>query len=104
MSRKKASTSGFSLVEALVVIAVIGLVATVVVPSIQEGPDAAKKAKLEQDVVIVNNAIDAYLAAGGAQGALNAGGVVEALSAEASEWAQIKRVRFEAGGADVKEL
>ncbi len=32
------------------------------------------------------------------------GGVVEALSAEASEWAQIKRVRFEAGGADVKEL
>jgi type II secretory pathway pseudopilin PulG len=79
MSRVKASTSGFSLVEALVVIAVIGLVATVVVPSIQEGPDAAKKAKLEQDVVIVNNAIDAYLAAGGAQGALNAGGVVEAL-------------------------
>ena len=79
MSRVKASTSGFSLVEALVVIAVIGLVATVVVPSIQEGPDAAKKAKLEQDVTIVNNAIDAYLAAGGAQGALNAGGVVEAL-------------------------
>jgi len=79
MSRAKASTSGFSLVEALVVIAVIGLVATVVVPSIQEGPDAAKKAKLEQDVVIVNNAIDAYLAAGGAQGALNAGVVVEAL-------------------------
>jgi homoserine kinase len=32
------------------------------------------------------------------------GGVVEALSAEVSEWAQIKRVRFEAGGADVKEL
>ena len=32
------------------------------------------------------------------------GGVVEALSAEASDWAQIKRVRFEAGGAHVKEL
>jgi type II secretory pathway pseudopilin PulG len=79
MNRSKAPTSGFSLVEALVVIAVIGLVATVVVPSIQEGPDAAKKAKLDQDVAIVNNAIDAYLAAGGAQGALNAGGVVEAL-------------------------
>ena len=32
------------------------------------------------------------------------GGVVEALSAEASEWAQVKRVRFEPGGADVSEL
>lgn len=79
MSPSKAPLDGFSLVEALVVIAVIGLVATVVVPSIQEGPDAAKKAKLEQDVVVVNNAIDAYLVAGGAQGALNAGSVIEAL-------------------------
>ncbi len=71
--------TAFSLVEALVVISVIGLVATVVVPSIQQGPNAAKKAKLEQDVVIVNNAIDAYLVAGGSQGALNAGSVIEAL-------------------------
>jgi len=62
-----------------VAIAVIGLVATVVVPSIQEGPNAAKKAKLVQDVAIVNNAIDAYLVAGGAQGALTAGTVIEAL-------------------------
>ena len=76
------SIAGFSLVEALLAVVVIGLVATVVVPSIQEGPDAAKKAKLEQDVVVVNNAIDAYLAAGGAQGALNAGGVIEALKQE----------------------
>ena len=32
------------------------------------------------------------------------GGVVEALSAETSEWAQVKRVRFDPGGADVTEL
>jgi len=70
---------GFSLLEALLVVAVIGLMATVVIPVVQQSPDAAKKEKLEQDVVIVNNAIDAYLAAGGSQGALNAGGVIEAL-------------------------
>ena len=70
--------AAFTLVEVLVVIAVLGLVATVVVPRIQEGPDAAKLAKLRQDVAIVNNAIDAYLVAGGSQGALNAGNVVEA--------------------------
>lgn len=71
--------AAFTLVEALVVVAVLGLVATVVIPRIQEGPDAAKLAKLQQDVAIVNNAIDAYSAAGGAQGALNAGNVIEAL-------------------------
>ncbi len=61
------------------VVAILGALAAVVVPTIQGGPDAAKKAKLEQDVIIVNNAIDAYLAAGGSQGALSAGGVIEAL-------------------------
>jgi type II secretory pathway pseudopilin PulG len=71
--------AAFTLVEALVVVAVLGLVASVVIPRIQEGPDAAKLAKLQQDVAIVNNAIDAYSAAGGAQGALNAGNVIEAL-------------------------
>jgi len=70
---------GFTLVEALVAITLLGLVATVVVPSIQQGPDAAKLAKLQQDVLIVNNAIDAYLAAGGSQGALSSGNVIEAL-------------------------
>jgi len=79
MRRSRTSRSGFSLLEALLVVAVIGLLASVVIPVIQQSPDAAKKEKLEQDVVIVNNAIDTYLAAGGSQGALNAGGVVEAL-------------------------
>lgn len=79
MSLPTTRIAGFTLVEALVVVVVLGLVATVVVPSIQQAPDAAKKAKLEQDVAIVNNAIDAYLVAGGSQGALNAGNVIEAL-------------------------
>lgn len=79
MSRPTTRIAGFTLVEALVVVVVLGLVATVVVPSIQQAPDAAKKAKLEQDVAIVNNAIDAYLVAGGSQGALNSGSVIEAL-------------------------
>ena len=77
--RRTAAKRGFTLIEALVVIAVLGLVATVVVPSIQQSPDAAKKAKLEQDIVMVNNAIDAYLAAGGSQGGLSAEGAVETL-------------------------
>jgi prepilin-type N-terminal cleavage/methylation domain-containing protein len=79
MSLDLSRNRAFSLVEVLVVIAILGLVTTVVIPRIREGPDAAKKAKLEQDVIIVNNAIDAYLAAGGSQGALNSASVVETL-------------------------
>jgi type II secretory pathway pseudopilin PulG len=79
MKPRPKCAAAFTLVEALVVVAVLGLVATVVVPRIQEGPDAAKLAKLQQDVAIVNNAIDAYLVAGGSQGALNSGNVIEAL-------------------------
>ena len=84
MKPRPTCAAAFTLVEALVVVAVLGLVATVVVPRIQEGPDAAKLAKLQQDVAIVNNAIDAYLVAGGSQGALNAGNVVEALKQRVS--------------------
>ena len=79
MSKPPRTLAGFSLVEGLVVVAVIGLMAAVLIPAISGAPDAAKKAKLEQDVVIVNNAIDAYLVAGGPQAGLGASGVIETL-------------------------
>lgn len=70
---------GFSLVEVLVVIAVIGIMAGVTIPVITGAPEAAKKEKLEQDVVVVNNAIDAYLASGGDPAGLTPSGVLTAL-------------------------
>lgn len=79
MRRTGGYAGGFSLLEALMVVALLGVVSALLVPRITGPPDAAKRAKLEQDVVIVNNAIDAYLAAGGSQGALNADNVIEAL-------------------------
>ncbi len=69
----------FSLVETLVIVAVIGVVATVGVPLVTGLPDAARRDKLEQDVATVNNAIDLYLAAGGAPEGLTADNVIEAL-------------------------
>jgi prepilin-type N-terminal cleavage/methylation domain-containing protein len=70
---------GFSLVEILVVIAVVGILASVAIPIVTGVPDAAKKDKLEQDVIVVNNAIDSYLAAGGDVAGLTVGGVLPAL-------------------------
>jgi len=84
MTARGPATAAFTLVEALVVVAILGIVASVVVPTVLEGPDAAKKTKLDQDVVVVNNAIDAYITAGGSQAALTAGGVIEALKQRVS--------------------
>ena len=71
--------SGFSLVEILVGIAALAVLAGVALVSITGVPDAARKRKLDQDVAIVNNAIDAYLLAGGDVAQLGADNVISAL-------------------------
>ena len=79
MSIALANSKAFSLVELLVIVAVVGLVATVSLPLISGIPNAAKKEKLEQDVAIVNNAINAYLASGGSADNLTEAGTIGAL-------------------------
>ena len=77
-------TRGFSLIEILLIVAAIGVASTIAIPLITGVPDAAKKEKLEQDVAIVNNAIDAYLAAGGNPAALTQSGILGALKSRVS--------------------
>lgn len=79
MSAKARHDFGFSLVEILVAMVALGVLATVGIVTVTGVPDAARKKKLEQDVAIVNNAIDAYLVAGGDAGQLSAGNVISAL-------------------------
>lgn len=79
MNADDPSRCGFSLVEILVILAVIGVVSTIAVPLVTGVPDAAKKEKLEQDVLVVNNAIDAYLASGGDAGQLTSGNILAVL-------------------------
>lgn len=79
MRAKVRQHCGFSLVEILVAMVALGVLAAVGIVTVTGVPDAARKKKLEQDVAIVNNAIDAYLVAGGDAGQLSAGNVISAL-------------------------
>lgn len=52
--------SGFTLIEIMVVVVIIGILAMVVVPSIISRPDEARIARARQDVNAIEQALDLY--------------------------------------------
>lgn len=74
-----AKLHGFTLVEILVAIAALGILAAIGVVTLTGVREDSRKKKLEHDVVVVNNAIDAFLLAGGNAGQLTEGNVIAAL-------------------------
>jgi len=56
MNRQK----GFSLIEIMVVVVILGILASIVVPKIMGRPDEARKVKAKQDVLAIQSALDLY--------------------------------------------
>ncbi len=56
MNRNK----GFSLIEIMVVVVILGILASIVVPKIISRPDEARTVKAKQDVLAIENALDLY--------------------------------------------
>ena len=56
MNRQK----GFSLIEIMVVVVILGILASIVVPKIMGRPDEARRVKAKQDVLAIQNALDLY--------------------------------------------
>ncbi len=51
---------GFSLIEIMVVVVILGILASIVVPKIISRPDEARVVKAKQDVLGIQNALDLY--------------------------------------------
>ncbi len=51
---------GFSLIEIMVVIVILGILASLVVPKIMSRPDEARAVKVKQDILSIQNALDLY--------------------------------------------
>ncbi len=51
---------GFSLIEIMVVVVILGILASIVVPKIMSRPDEARVIKAKQDILAIQNALDLY--------------------------------------------
>jgi general secretion pathway protein G len=52
--------SGFSLIEIMVVVVILGILASIVVPKIMSRPDEARRVKVRQDIQSIQSALDLY--------------------------------------------
>lgn len=52
--------TGFTLIEIMVVVVILGILAAFVVPSIMDSPDKARIAKVQQDVRALESALELY--------------------------------------------
>ncbi|MDZ7828510.1 MAG: type II secretion system major pseudopilin GspG [Halofilum sp. (in: g-proteobacteria)] len=52
--------AGFTLIEVMVVVAILAILAAVVVPRVMDEPAKARRAKVQQDIRAIESALDLY--------------------------------------------
>lgn len=59
-SSVRAMQRGFTLIEIMVVVVILGILAAIVVPNIMDSPDKARVAKAKQDIRVIESALELY--------------------------------------------
>lgn len=54
------NNSGFTLIEVMVVVAILGILAAIIVPRIMDRPDEARIIKTKQDIRVMESALQLY--------------------------------------------
>lgn len=60
MKKKTNKMMGFTLIEVLVVVVILGILAAIVVPNIMNKPDKAKLTKVKADIRAIESALNMY--------------------------------------------
>ena len=55
-----ASNKGFTLIEVLVIVVILGIMASLVIPRIMSRPEQARQVKVKQDILAIQSALDLY--------------------------------------------
>jgi general secretion pathway protein G len=58
--RQRARQGGFTLIEIMVVVVILGILAAIVVPNIMDAPDKARVTKAKQDLRVLESALELY--------------------------------------------
>jgi general secretion pathway protein G len=59
-SSYRRSATGFTLIEIMVVVVILGILAAVVVPNVMKNPDKARIVKAKQDIRAIESALNMY--------------------------------------------
>jgi general secretion pathway protein G len=60
LSGKNSNRRGFTLIELMIVIVIIGILATLLIPRIMERPEEARRVKAKMDITAIESALKLY--------------------------------------------